>query len=82
MSIHHFKFDRITVDPMKCLGKPCIRDLRIPVFSILAYLSSGISIDDLLGEWLELEREDILQALGYASLALEEDIVFLEKTEG
>ncbi len=75
MEIRHYKFQRITLDPNKCFGKPCIRGLRIPVASILSYLSSGMSIDEILAEWPELEREDVYEALGYAAWAMEERIV-------
>ena len=75
MEIHHYKFDRITLDPEKCFGKACIRGLRMPVASILSYLSSGMSVEDILREWPELEREDIHQALGYAAWAMEERVV-------
>jgi uncharacterized protein (DUF433 family) len=51
---------RITVDPEICHGKPCIRGLRYPVESILEYLAGGDSIEDLLEEFPDLEREDIL----------------------
>ena len=78
MEIHHYKFNRITLDPDKCFGKPCIRGIRMPVASILAYLSSGMTVDEILNEWPELEREDIFQALGYASWAMEERVVPLE----
>ncbi len=70
MEIGHYKFSRITSDPKKCFGKPCIRELRISVASILSYLSSGMTIDEILNEWPELEREDIYQALGYAAWAI------------
>ncbi len=50
MEIHHYKFHRITLDPEKCFGKPCIRGLRMPVASILSYLSSGMTIDEILTE--------------------------------
>jgi uncharacterized protein (DUF433 family) len=75
MEIRHYRFDRITLDPDKCFGKPCIRGLRVPIASILSYLSSGMTIDDLLREWPELEREDVSQALGYAAWAMEERVV-------
>ena len=64
MEVRHYKFDRITIDPKKCLGKPCIRGLRMPVASVLSYLSSGMKVKDILKEWPELEAEDIYQALG------------------
>ncbi|OGL47466.1 MAG: hypothetical protein A2161_17200 [Candidatus Schekmanbacteria bacterium RBG_13_48_7] len=72
MEIHHYRFNRITLDPDKCFGKPCIRGFRIPVTSILSYLSSGMKVEEILTEWPELEEEDIHQALGYAAWAMEE----------
>ena len=80
MEIRHYKFNRITLDPQKCFGKPCIRGLRMPVASILSYLSSGMTVEEILKEWPELEREDINQALGYAAWAMEERVVPLEET--
>ena len=80
MEIRHYRFDRITLDANKCFGKPCIRGLRMPVASILSYLSSGMTMDEILEEWPELEREDINQALGYAAWAMEERVVPLEET--
>jgi len=79
MEVRHYKFDRVTLDPDKCFGRPCIRGLRIPVASVLSYLSSGMGVDEILREWPELEREDILQALGYAALCMEERTVPAEK---
>lgn len=75
MEIRHYKFNRITINPNKCFGKPCIRDLRMPVASILCHLSSGMTVDDILQEWSELEQEDIYQALGYAADVMEERII-------
>ena len=51
---------RITVDPEICHGKPCVRGLRYPVETILEYLAGGDSVEDLLAEFSDLEREDIL----------------------
>lgn len=79
MEIRHYQFDRITIDPAKCFGKPCIRGMRMPVASILSYLSSGMSIDAILAEWPDLELEDIYQALGYAASTMEERVVPLEE---
>ena len=78
MEMRHHQFDRITMDPEKCFGKPCIRGLRMPVASVLAYLSGGMSIDQILKEWPELEREDIYQALGFAAALMEEKVTPLE----
>lgn len=58
---------RITVDPMLCHGKPCIRGLRYPVENVLEWLASGMSIDDILADYEDLEREDILAALAFAA---------------
>lgn len=75
MEIHHYRYNRITLDADKCFGKPCIRGLRLPVASILSYLSSGMTIAEILKEWPELEQDDIYQALGYAALTMEERII-------
>ncbi len=59
--------DRITIDPAICHGKPCIRGLRYPVEVILELLSSGMTIEDILADYEDLEREDILAVLAYAA---------------
>jgi len=51
---------RIVVDPEVCHGKPCVRGLRYRVETILEYLAGGDTIDSLLAEFPDLEREDIL----------------------
>jgi uncharacterized protein (DUF433 family) len=66
------------MDSEKCFGKPCVRGLRMPVASILAYLSGGMTIEEMLKEWPELEREDVYQALGFAAALMEEKVVPLE----
>ncbi|HEX8461402.1 MAG TPA: DUF433 domain-containing protein [Segetibacter sp.] len=58
---------RITIDPEVCHGKPTIRGRRYPVDSILDYLAGGDSIEDILSEFQDLEREDILACFAYAS---------------
>jgi len=50
---------RISIDPEICHGKPCIRNLRYPVASILEYLAGGDSMEDILEEFPDLESEDI-----------------------
>ncbi len=57
---------RITVDPEICHGKPCVRGLRYPVETILEYLAGGDTIEDLLREFPDLEREDILACHEYS----------------
>jgi uncharacterized protein (DUF433 family) len=59
-------FDRITVDPEICHGKPCVRGLRYPVESILEWLSAGMSIPEILADYEDLEEQDLLQALAFA----------------
>ncbi len=59
--------NRITLDPQICHGKPCIRGLRYPVESVLEWLAGGMSIDEILADYEDLEREDILAALAYAA---------------
>ena len=61
---------RITIDPAICHGKPVIRGLRYPVESMLEYLAAGDSIDDLLAEFPDLEREDILACLEFAAQSI------------
>jgi uncharacterized protein (DUF433 family) len=58
---------RVTIDPNICHGKPCIRGLRYPVEFILELLSSGMSIEEILADYDDLERDDILAALLFAT---------------
>ena len=58
--------DRITIDPNICHGKPTIRGLRYPVETILELLSSGMTVEQVLADYEDLERDDILAALAYA----------------
>jgi uncharacterized protein (DUF433 family) len=58
---------RITIEPGKRGGKPCIRGLRITVYDILEYLASGMSEDEILGDFPKLERDDIRAALAFAA---------------
>ena len=59
--------DRITIEPSICHGKPCIRGMRYPVEHILEWLASGMSIEQILADYEDLEREDILSSLAYAA---------------
>ncbi|HBY98384.1 MAG TPA: hypothetical protein DEP84_31335 [Chloroflexi bacterium] len=59
--------NRITIDPEICHGKPCIRGLRYPVEMVLELLSSGMTIDEILADYEDLEREDIFAALVFAT---------------
>ena len=59
--------DRITINPEVCHGKPTIRNKRYPVEMILDLLSAGMTIEEILEDYPNLEREDILACLHYAS---------------
>ena len=59
--------DRITIEAGKRSGKPCIRGLRITVSDVLEYLASGMSEDQILADFPDLEREDIRAALSFAA---------------
>ena len=59
--------DRITIDPQICHGKPVIRGLRYPVETMLELLSAGMTIDDILADYEDLEREDLLAVLTFAT---------------
>jgi uncharacterized protein (DUF433 family) len=58
---------RITIDPAICHGKPCVRGLRYPVENLLELLSSGMTIDQILADYEDLERDDLLAVLAYAA---------------
>ncbi len=59
--------DRITIEPGKRGGKPCIRGMRITVSDVLEYLASGMTEDEILEEFPYLEREDIKACLAFAA---------------
>jgi uncharacterized protein (DUF433 family) len=59
--------DRITVEVGKRGGKPCIRGMRITVYDILGWLASGMSSEEILADFPELESNDILAALDFAA---------------
>ena len=61
---------RITIDPAICHGKPCVRGLRYPVETLLELLSSGMTIDEILADYEDLERDDLLAVLAYAARRL------------
>lgn len=59
--------ERITIEPGKCGGRPCIRGLRIRVRDVLALLAAGASHQEILEDYPDLEEADILAALGFAA---------------
>ncbi|MBE0516156.1 MAG: DUF433 domain-containing protein [Methanophagales archaeon] len=66
------KFSRITVDPWKMGGMPCIRGLRIPVATVVGMIADGMSTEEILKAFPDLEPEDIQEALRYAAEAVRE----------
>lgn len=66
------RFQRITVDPEQMGGVPCIRGLRIPVATVVGMVADGMTEDEILAAYPDLEREDIREALRYAAEALRE----------
>jgi uncharacterized protein (DUF433 family) len=61
------RLDRITIDPAICHGKPCLRGMRYPVEMVLELLSAGMTADQILADYEDLEHEDILAALEFAT---------------
>ena len=57
----------ITIEPGKRGGKPCIRGMRITVYDILSWLASGMTMDEIVDEYPELQIVDILAALSFAA---------------
>jgi uncharacterized protein (DUF433 family) len=58
---------RIAVDPQVCFGKPCVRGTRIWVALLLDFLASGATIEEILENYPQLKREDVLAAIAYGA---------------
>lgn len=58
---------RITVEPGKCGGKPCIRGMRLRVTDVLGLIAAGASFEEVLADYAFLERDDILACIAYAA---------------
>ena len=58
---------RITIDAAVCHGKPCVRGLRYPVETLLELLSSGMTFDEILADYEDLERDDLRSILAHAA---------------
>lgn len=65
-------FDRITTNPDRMGGVPCVRDLRFPVATVVAMVADGMTVEEILAEHPDLERDDIPECLRYAALAVRE----------
>lgn len=71
------RLDRITVDPARMNGEPCIRNLRLTVRRVIEALATYPNREDLRREYPELEDEDIRQALAYAAASLDDKVMAL-----
>lgn len=65
---HMSRLERITVDQAVCHGQPVVRGMRYPVQSLLEFLASGMTIEEVLADYPDLEREDLLAALEFGAL--------------
>jgi uncharacterized protein (DUF433 family) len=72
-------FDRITVEPGKCGGKPCIRGMRITVRRVLELLAAYADRAELIADYPYLEPEDFNQALRYAAAAVDDESLSIDR---
>ena len=66
------RFERITIDPAQMSGVPCVRRLRIPVATVVGMVAEGMTREQVLAAYPDLEAEDIHEALEYAAEAVRE----------
>ena len=66
------EFKRITIDPRRMAGVPCIRNLRIPVATVVDMVADGMEPQEILNAYPDLEAEDIREALRFAAEAVRE----------
>jgi uncharacterized protein (DUF433 family) len=69
-----FGFDRITFDPNILGGKACIRGMRISVSLVINLVANGMSVQEIIAEYPDLQPEDVEQSLRYAAWAVEDTI--------
>ncbi len=67
--------ERITVDPDRCAGRPCIRGMRIRVVDVLDLFAAGLTAEQILEEMPDVEREDLKAALQYAARWLDHPVL-------
>ena len=65
-------YERITINPNRMTGLPCIRDTRVTVSAVLGQLAAGRSVEEVLIDYPYLERADILAALEFAAATVQE----------
>jgi len=59
--------NHITIDAEKRVGKPCIKGTRITVYDVLSYLAAGMSIEEIIADFPQLTKEDVMVSLAYKS---------------
>jgi uncharacterized protein (DUF433 family) len=69
------EFERITVNPEQCGGRPCVRGMRIRVTNVLDLLAAGLSVEQIIEELPDLEADDIRACLHFAARRLDHPIV-------
>lgn len=74
MELVNPQFLRIAVNPEICFGKPRIKGTRMPVSSILSYLSSGMTVDEFLQEFQQLTKEDVMEAIAFAGAMMDDHL--------
>ena len=67
-------FDRITFDPGVMAGRACIRGMRITVALVVNLVANGLSVEEIIDQYPDLELEDVRQALRYAAFLAEEQV--------
>ena len=72
-------FSRITTNPLQMSGEPCIRNLRIPVATIVTMIAQGHTVEQILKYYPDLEKEDVGEALNYAAESVREKEIPLRK---
>jgi uncharacterized protein (DUF433 family) len=68
------RYDRITYDPQILGGRACIRGMRIPVSLVVKLVANGMTVEQILREYPDLEAEDVHQALQYAANLVDEEL--------
>ena len=72
-------YERITIDPKQMNGEPCIRNLRIPIATIITMIAQGITTKKILEYYPDLEKDDIAEALNFAAETVREKELPLTK---
>ncbi|HLG36205.1 MAG TPA: DUF433 domain-containing protein, partial [Bacteroidia bacterium] len=80
MQLQHYKYTRITIDAEICFGKPVVRSTRMPVSSLLDYLSSGMTAEELIKQFPFIEQADISEALAFSASMMQDSFIPLKRS--